>query len=152
MYLNEGRILGNRTRTPELKYINGTDMVNLSIAVNKNWTDKNTGQKMEKTEFISCVVFGKQAINCSQYLVKGQQVFVLGEINNRVIEKEDGSKDYKTGINAHTVLFGNKPRGSAESEAERAYSAPQQATEPVKSRVEGIEYPQDDINVGDIPF
>lgn len=152
MYLNEVRILGNLTRTPELKNINGTNLVNLSIAVNKNWTDKTTGQKMEKTEFISCVVFGNQAVNCSKYLVKGQQVFVLGEINNRVIEKEDGSKDYKTGINAHTVMFGNKPRGSAESEAEQAYNAPQQATEPVKSRVDGIEYPSENINPNDIPF
>jgi len=148
MYQNEVTIIGNLTKTPELKAFgnDGGRLTNLNIAVNTVYYDKETKEKKESVEFISVLVFGKTAENCASYLIKGQKVFVRGKIKNKVEQTPDGNR-YHTGIVAEQVQFGSKPQGQT-GETKTEYKG--------KSTFEApdIDYPNDDINPDDddIPF
>ena len=102
--VNVAIIVGRLGKDPELRNLpDGTPVANFSIATSENYTDKN-GQKQEKTEWSSIVVFGKQAENCAKYLKKGSLAGVNGKIQTRSWEK-DGQKHYKTEIKANNVQF-----------------------------------------------
>lgn len=151
MYLNKVSVMGNLTRTPELKILaEGLQVSNLSIAVNKVWNDKE-GKKQESVQFISVSVFGKQAETCCKYLVKGQKVYVEGEINNRVIPKDDGTNEYKTGIIARNVQFGQKP-GHSDSKSGETTNTTSNGPTVKPMGMDGIDYGAPDINYDDIPF
>lgn len=152
MYLNKVQIMGNLTRKPELKVLDGgTKVSNLSVAVNKVWNDSD-GKKQESVQFISVVVFGKQAETCAQWLEKGQKVYVEGEINNRVIDKGDGSKEYKTGVVAQRVQFGAKS-GQGEEKDKKTTDSTSGPVDVVTGGYTGpFDYGEDTINIDDIPF
>src|SRR5512146_1852881 len=76
--LNRVFLIGNLTRTPELRYTpSGTAVADLRLAVNRNYTTQG-GEKREETCFLTCVVWGKQAESCGEYLDKGSPVMVEG--------------------------------------------------------------------------
>lgn len=84
------------------------------MATKKTWN--KDGEKQEKTSWHRIVVFGKQAENCEQYLDKGQQVFIEGEIDYQEYDDKDGNKKYATNIIAENVQFlssGNDNGGSS---------------------------------------
>lgn len=131
MYLNNAVIAGNLTKAPELKYTTGgTAKTTLNVAVNRKWTDRE-GNTQEDVQFIPVVVWGKQAENCSNYLVKGQEVLVSGRLTIDHFDGKDGNKVTYPYIVASNVQFGRKPRSA-------------QATEPMD------EGPDEDVE--DIPF
>lgn len=104
MSVNKVIIVGNLGQKPELKHLqNGQAVTNFSVATNKRWEDKS-GSKQERTEWHKIVVWGKQAENCAQYLDKGRQVYIEGELQTRQWEK-DGQKHYTTEIQALSVQF-----------------------------------------------
>lgn len=103
--LNRAQLIGNITRDPELRQIPGGSVVaNFGIATNYTWKDQQ-GQKQEKTEFHNIVVWGKLAEIAGQYLKKGMKVFVEGRIQTREWQAEDGSKRYRTEINAENLIM-----------------------------------------------
>ena len=103
--VNKAILIGNLGSDPELRHTqSGTAVCNLRLATNETWTDRD-GQKQERTEWHSIVVFGRQAETCDQYLQKGRQVYVEGRIQTRDWEDNDGHKRYTTEIVAHTVQF-----------------------------------------------
>ena len=103
--INKAIVIGNLGADPELRHTqSGTAVCNLRIATNETWNDRD-GQKQERTEWHSVVVFGKQAENCNQYLQKGRQVYVEGRLQTRDWEDRDGNKRYTTEIVAHSVQF-----------------------------------------------
>lgn len=109
MSLNKALIIGRLGRDPEIRYTQaGTSVATMSIATSEKWTDKNTGQKQERTEWHRVTVFGRQAENCSQYLQKGSQVYVEGRIETSQYEK-DGQTHYSTAIIANAVQFLDSP-------------------------------------------
>lgn len=162
MYLNKAFIVGNLTRDPELKSLpNGTKVVNVGLATNKSYKNKQ-GEKVDRSEFHNVVAYGNLAELCAQYLRKGQQALIEGEITTRTWEKEDGSKGYKTEILASAIQFGPKQGNSARSASEQpekvidadtnkevAPKGKQKASVPVAGE---LEYPTEDINPDDIPF
>lgn len=106
MSVNKVIIVGNLGQKPELKQLpNGQAVANFSVATNKRWEDK-AGSKQERTEWHRIVVWGKQAETCAQYLDKGRQVYIEGELQTRQWEK-DGQKHFTTEIQAATVQFLN---------------------------------------------
>ncbi|MEK7461503.1 MAG: single-stranded DNA-binding protein [Patescibacteria group bacterium] len=148
MYLNRAIIIGNLTRDPELKTLpSGLSIVSFGVATNRVWKDKNN-QKQESTDFHNIVVFGRQAETSAQYLRKGANVLVEGRIQTRSWDAPDGTKKYRTEIVADRIQFGPKPTGGAASAGVSAGSSKQQDAPPV----DAIEYPEDNINVDDIPF
>lgn len=114
-------IVGNLTRDPELRFLpNGTPVCKLSVAVNREFRDKQE-QKQKETVFLDVTVWGKQGENCASYLKKGRPVLVEGRLNQETWEAKDGGgKRSKIVIVADSVKFlggrdeargGDKQRG-----------------------------------------
>jgi single-strand DNA-binding protein len=143
MNLNKAIVIGNLTRDPELKALpSGLSVTTFSLATNRVWKDKD-GQKKEDAEFHNIIVFGKQAESVAQFLRKGSSALVEGRIQTRSWEKPDGTKAYRTEIVSENIQFGSRPK------AEEQPVAPKTDTPKAE---EGIEYPEENINVDDIPF
>jgi len=116
MYINKVTIIGNLTREPELKALpSGLNVVNFSVAVNRNYKDKD-GNKKEEVEYINIVAFGKQAEIINQYVKKGHQIFVEGRLQTRSWEK-DGKKSYATEVIMENFQFGNNPKSESPTSA-----------------------------------
>jgi len=158
MYYNKAIIIGNLTRDPELRSIpSGSKVASISVATNRVWKDKN-GVRQDSTDYHNVVVFGVQAEHVAQYLRKGSNVLVEGRMQTRSWDAQDGSKKYRTEIVADRVQFGPKPQpGNGQGAPAGNYSAPQgeQKNAPTagkKEEVETIQYPDEEINLEDIPF
>lgn len=96
--LNRSEFIGRLGADPESRFTpDGNEIVNMRIAVGRQWKDRTTGQKQEATEWVPLVVFGKLAGVCSQYLSKGSRIYVSGEFRTRQWEK-DGVTRYTTEI------------------------------------------------------
>lgn len=103
--VNKVIIIGNLGRDPELKTREGGQSVcRLNVATTRRWTNKQTNEKMEETEWHRISVWGKQAENCDKYLSKGKQVYVEGRLRTSSYEKE-GQKHWSTEIVADDVQF-----------------------------------------------
>ena len=82
--INKVILVGNLGADPETKYgPSGDAITNLRIATSESWTDKNTGQKQERTEWHRVVVFKKLAEIAAEYLRKGSQVYIEGSLRTR---------------------------------------------------------------------
>ncbi len=117
--LNRVFLIGNLTRDPELKYVpGGTAVSNLGLAVNRKYRDQN-GELKDITCFITVVVWGKQAENCSEYLHKGSSIFVEGNLQSRSWENQDGQKRNVIEVRAGRIQFLGKfssPKAKKEEE------------------------------------
>lgn len=116
MNLNQANLIGRVTRDPELKSTSsGTAVASFSIATNHVYKNQTTGEKVENVSFHNCVIFGRGAEVFSQYVVKGQEVYVSGRIQYQEWEKKDGSKGYRTDILVENFQFGQKPKGAEQT-------------------------------------
>ena len=111
--MNKVVIIGRLTKDPELKYTpgNGTAVTTLTLAVD-NYNSKS-GEK--GADFIPVVIWGKQAENTAQYMVKGNQIAISGRISTRSYDAKDGSKRYVTELVAdmfNGVQFLSKSNGT----------------------------------------
>jgi single-strand DNA-binding protein len=109
--INKVILVGNLGAKPEIKYAsNGNAISNLSVATSESWTDKNTGQKQERTEWHRVVFFGRTAEVVTQYLTKGSQIYVEGRIRTQKWQDKDGNTRYNTEILADNMtMLGGKP-------------------------------------------
>jgi len=74
-------------------------IMSVSLAVTEQWLDKNSNEKKERTEWISCVMFGSRAEAVSKFVTKGKQIYVEGRLQTRSWEDKDtGKKIYKTEV------------------------------------------------------
>ena len=95
--LNQCSFIGRLGADPEIKYIpSGDPVANLRIAVGSKWKDKQSGQMQERTEWVSCVMFGKLAEMVGNYWQKGTQVFVQGSVRTRKWQDQSGADRYST--------------------------------------------------------
>jgi len=86
--VNKVILVGTCGQDPEVRYMpNGTAVTNLSLATSEQWTDKQSGQKVEKTEWHWVSLFGKVAEIAGEYLRKGSQVYIEGKLQTREREK-----------------------------------------------------------------
>ncbi|STY64094.1 Helix-destabilizing protein [Mannheimia haemolytica] len=82
--INKVIIVGNLGNDPEMRTMpNGEAVANISVATSESWTDKNTGERREVTEWHRIVFYRRQAEVCGQYLRKGSQVYVEGRLKTR---------------------------------------------------------------------
>jgi len=103
--LNKVLLMGNLTKDPELRYTpQGSAVVNLRLAVNRRFRNKNQELK-EETCFITAVVWNKQAEACNQYLHKGSPCFVEGRLQSRSWEDNTGQKRNVIEVRAERVQF-----------------------------------------------
>ena len=102
--VNKVIIVGNLGNDPEVRYAaNGSAIANISIATSESWTDKNTGDKQEKTEWHRVVMFNRLGEIAGEYLRKGSKVYVEGKLQTRKWQDQSGQDRYTTEIVANTM-------------------------------------------------
>ena len=117
--LNKVLLIGRLGADPEIKQmVNGKSVARLSLATSQSWKDKNTGEKKEKTEWHRIVVFNEGLVNVvQQYLKKGAQIYVEGQLSTRKWKDEQSGLDkYSTeiiiqGFNSSLTMLGGGGRG-----------------------------------------
>ncbi len=104
--VNKVMIIGRLGQDPDVRYTPSNQAVaNFTVATSENWTDKNTGNKQERTEWHRIVVWGRLAELCKDYLKKGRQVYIEGRLQTRSWDDKEGKKRYTTEIVANTIQF-----------------------------------------------
>ena len=105
--LNKAQLIGNLGRDPELRATqNGSSIVTLSVATSESWTDKNTGQRAERTEWHRVVILNNDTLCklAERCLVRGSKVYVEGQIRTRKWTDREGMERYATEI--HVTPYG----------------------------------------------
>ena len=124
--VNKVIIVGHLGNDPEMRTMpNGDAVANISVATSESWTDKNSGEKKEVTEWHRIVFYRRQAEICGQYLQKGSQVYVEGRLKTRKWQDNNGQDRYTTEIQGDVLqMLGgrqneqsqqNKPQAQAKS-------------------------------------
>ncbi len=112
---NKVLLIGNLTKDPELRYTpQGVAVVNLRLAVNRKFRNKNQELK-EETCFVTAVAWDKQAETCNQYLHKGSPVFVEGRLQSRSFEDASGQKRNVIEVRAERIQFLRTQAAKAEA-------------------------------------
>ena len=114
--LNKVLLIGRLGGDPEIKQmVNGKNVARFSLATSQSWKDKNTGEKKQKTEWHRVVIFNEGLVNVvQQYLKKGSQVYVEGQLSTRKWKDEQSGLDkYSTevvlqGYNSSLTMLGGK--------------------------------------------
>ncbi len=157
MYLNKVFIIGNLTRDPELKSLpNGTKVATISLATNRTWKDTQ-GQRKENVEYHNVVAFARQAELIGQYCKKGSSLYVEGRIQTRSWDAPDGTKKYRTEIVLENFQFGPKTGGMGGGQPGSGAPASRMSDQEAPQKdapadLDTIEYPDEEINLEDIPF
>jgi single-strand DNA-binding protein len=127
---NKVLLMGNLTKDPELRYTpQGTAVVNLRLAVNRRYRDRNQEMK-EDVCFVTVVVWDRQAESCNQFLHKGSPVFVEGRLQSRSWEDNAGQKRNVLEVRAERVQFlSAAPARTAGVEVSQDERAPEASTE-----------------------
>ena len=145
--LNKVLLIGRLGADPEIKQmVNGKSVARFSLATSQSWKDKNSGEKKEKTEWHRVVIFNEGLVNVvQQYLKKGAQVYVEGQLNTRKWKDEQSGQDkYSTevviqGYNSSLTMLGGGNQNHISSQASK------------QSVDDSSQVPQNDLD-DDIPF
>ncbi|WP_337136214.1 single-stranded DNA-binding protein, partial [Staphylococcus aureus] len=111
--INKVILVGNLGAVPEIRYLpNGGAVANITIATSETWRDKATGENREKTEWHRVVLFGKLAEVAGEFLRKGSQVDIEGQLQTRKWKDQQGQDCYSTevvvqGFNGEMQMLGN---------------------------------------------
>jgi single-strand DNA-binding protein len=116
--LNKVQLIGNLGKDPEVRAIpSGAKVANFSIATTESYNDKNTGQKVEKTEWHNIVMWRGLAEIAEKYLRKGTQVYVEGRLQTRSWDDQNGQKKYMTEIVVDNLVMLGRPGGNRDGGA-----------------------------------
>lgn len=102
--VNKVILIGNLGQDPEVRFMpSGNPVANLRIATTDSWTDRQSGQRQERTEWHTVVLFNKLAEIAQQYLKKGGKVYIEGRLQTRKWQGQDGQDRYSTEIVANDM-------------------------------------------------
>ena len=102
--VNKVILVGNLGRDPEIKYTaSGAAIANITVATSESWNDKQTGEKVEKTEWHRIVAFQRLAEIMGEYLRKGSQVYIEGKLQTRKWQDQSGQDRYTTEVVANDM-------------------------------------------------
>ena len=120
--MNKVILMGRLTRDPEVRQTanTNTQVATFALAVNRRF--KSEGQP--DADFINIVAWGKTAEFCSKYFKKGQQISLVGRIQTRNYDDENGQKHYVTEVIAEEVYFAGGNKTAAEEQPGEAYEDP----------------------------
>jgi single-strand DNA-binding protein len=132
--INKVILVGNLGQDPEVKFMpSGSAVANLTLATSESWNDKATGEKREKTEWHRVAIFGKLAEIAGEYLRKGSQVYIEGQLQTRKWQDQNGQDRYTTevvvqGFNGVMQMIGGKSEGQGgqPQQPQQQYQQPQQ--------------------------
>jgi single-strand DNA-binding protein len=117
--VNKVILVGNLGKDPEIRRTqDGRPIANLRIATSESWRDKATGERREKTEWHSVVIFNENLCKIAeQYLKKGSKVFIEGSLQTRKWQGQDGQDRYSTevvlqGFNGNLTMLDGRSGGA----------------------------------------
>lgn len=160
--VNKMILLGNLGQDPEVKqFPNGGSVCNISVATSESWKDKNTGEQRESTEWHRVAIHGKLAEIAGQYLKKGSQVYIEGQLKTRKWQDQSGADRYTTeivvqGFGGTMQMIGSAPSGGQQKPAQpqqqnAGWGQPQQPSPQQQSNTPQQQQMADDYS-DDIPF
>ena len=127
--INKVIIVGRLGNDPEIRTMpNGEAVANINVATSETWTDKNTGERRETTEWHRIVFYRRQAEVVGEYLRKGSQVYVEGRLKTRKWQDQNGQDRYTTEIQGDVMqMLDSRNAGNQGGDYSYApQSAPQQ--------------------------
>jgi len=133
--INKVILVGNLGQDPEVKFMpSGGAVTNISIATTDTWKDKATGEKKDKTEWHRVVFFNRLAEIVGEYLRKGSQVYIEGNLRTRKWQDQSGQDRYTTEIVAREMqMLGGKSGGSSDFQQNSAPQQQQQSAAPAQN-------------------
>ncbi len=154
--INKVILVGNLGQDPEVRYSQaGAAITNISIATTDSWTDKQSGQRQDRTEWHRVVFFNRLAEVAGEYLRKGSQVYIEGALRTRKWQDQQGQDKYTTeivasemqmlgsrGDNAGGAPMGGGMGGGYNQPAQPNYGAAQQSQQPQQQGGYGQPAPQ----------
>ncbi|MGL9721745.1 single-stranded DNA-binding protein [Symbiopectobacterium sp.] len=128
--VNKVILVGNLGQDPEVRYLpNGGAVANLTLATSDTWRDKQTGEQKERTEWHRVTLYGKLAEVAGEYLRKGSQVYVEGQLRTRKWQDQSGQDRYTTevvvDISGSMQMLGGRQGGGAPAGGNAGNNAPQ---------------------------
>ncbi len=114
--VNKVILVGNLGADPESRYTpSGTAVANLRLATTKQWKDRNSGEQQERTEWHRVVMFNRLAEIAGEYLKKGSQVYIEGELQTRKWQDQSGNDRYTTEVVANDMqMLGGRGGGGGD--------------------------------------
>jgi single-strand DNA-binding protein len=148
--VNKVILLGNVGQDPQSRAMpSGKAVVNLRIATSKQWRDKTTGENKEATEWHTVVMFDRLAEIAAEYLRKGSQVYIEGELRTRKWQDKEGQDRYSTEIVANEMqMLGGRGGAGAGASRDRPAAAAGNEERAPRPEPAGVAENFDD----DIPF
>ena len=148
--VNKVILVGNLGRDPEIKYTaSGTAIANITVATSESWNDKQTNERVDKTEWHRVVAFQRLAEIMGEYLKKGSQVYIEGKLQTRKWQDQNGQDRYSTEVVANDMqMLGS--RGG-----ETGNRPPQETgfrSNPPAQKAPAQSSPDNDFADDDIPF
>ncbi len=149
--VNKVILIGHLGQDPEIRYMpNGGAVCNIQLATSDSWRDKQTGEQKEITEWHRVVIFGKLAEIAGDYLRKGAQIYIEGQLRTRKWQGQDGTDRYTTEIVVNVggtmQMLGSRQQqdnkapargtGAAQQQSQQSH-APQPASNPAPSKPKG---------------
>ena len=167
MNVNKVILVGRLTRDPEVRNTpTGQTVATIGMATNNYWTDKS-GNKQEKTEFHTVVLWGKVAEIAGQYLSKGQEAFIEGRLQTREYTDKQGVVRKVTEIVGETMQLGSRPQGGGQGQSQSGsyqprpmatpgatqtqQSAPKQMEEEIPT-INLDDEPREEVKLSEVPF
>lgn len=129
--VNKVILVGNLGQDPEVRYMpNGGAVANITLATSDSWRDKATGEQRERTEWHRVVLFGKLAEVAGEYLRKGSQVYIEGQLQTRKWQDQSGQDRYTTevvvqGFNGVMQMLGGRGGNGGQGMGQSQGAAPQ---------------------------
>lgn len=131
--VNKVIVVGNLGKDPEVRHTqNGGAVTTISVGCTESWTDKRTGNKEERTEWVRCVAFGKLAEIIGEYAKKGGQVYCEGKMQTRKWQDQSGQDRYTTEVVLSQFLLLGGKRGVRDSAPQ--YGGNQRPQQPAQSQ------------------
>lgn len=145
--VNKVILIGNLGKDPEVRHLeNGAVVANFPIATSESYTDRNTGQKVENTDWHDIVVWRGLAEVVEKYVRKGHKVYVEGKLKKRSWQDKEGNTRYSTEVVADELTILSRPDKPAVQSNQSPYDST--GTPAAPSKVDDII----DKDKDDLPF
>ncbi|MBC9130677.1 single-stranded DNA-binding protein [Frischella sp. Ac13] len=128
--INKVILVGNLGQDPEVRYMpNGSAVANFSVATSESWKDKQTGETRDRTEWHRVVVFGKLAEIAGEYVKKGTQVYLEGQLQTRKWQDQAGIDRYTTEVVINPIggtlqILGSRSDDSNQQQSQQPINRP----------------------------
>ena len=145
--INKVILVGRLSQDVEIRYMpSGGAVANINVVTSESWRDKATGEKREKAEFHKVSLFGKLAEVAGEYLRKGSQVYIEGQLQTRKWQDQSGQDRYTTeivvqGYNGVMQMLGSKSQGDNQPQ-QQGWGQPQQPAQQPQQRAPQQQAPQ----------